>query len=45
MRLISPQDSHCSIRRNKEGNFKKNEDFSVIKFFVNFKDDIHIHSI
>ena len=24
------------------GNFKKNEDFSVIKFFVNLKDDIHI---
>ena len=27
------------------GNFKKNEDFSVIKFFVNLKDDIHIHFI
>ena len=27
------------------GNFKKNEDFSVIKFFVNFKDEIHIHFI
>ena len=27
------------------GNFNKNEDFSVIKFFVNFKDEIHIHFI
>ena len=27
------------------GNFKKNEDFSVIKFFVNFIDEIHIHFI
>ena len=29
------------------GNLKKNEDFSVIKFFVNdnFKDEIHIHFI
>ena len=27
------------------GNFKKNEDFSVIKFFFNFIDEIHIHFI
>ena len=27
------------------GNLKKNEDFSVIRFFVNFKDEIHIHFI
>ena len=27
------------------GQLKKNEDFSVIKFFVNLKDDFHIKFI
>ena len=33
------------LHYNINGQLKKNEDFSVIKFFVNLKDDIHIHLI
>ena len=33
------------LEMNNVGNLKKNEDFSVIKFFVNFKDEIHKHFI
>ena len=33
------------VNDNVYGQLQKNEDFSVIKFFVNFKDEIHIHFI